>query len=126
MRLFNKIRIIFLPHFVVKIMVYLLATVWFPPHKGAEVGKKFLEVAKKFPEDKSLGKLVLDGALMRTRYGIKAITISKVKEGKLDDALARVSEMLAFYSEIEGVNSRVDTMATLLESLDIVGIKIPE
>ncbi len=84
------------------------------------------QVAKKFPEDKSLGKLVLDGALMRTRYGIKAITISKVKEGKLDDALARVNEMLAFYSEIEGVNSRVDTMATLLESLDIVGIKIPE
>lgn len=111
---------------MVKIMVYLLATVWFPPHKGEEVGKKFLEIAKKFPEDRSLGKLVLDGALMRTKYGIKAITISKVKEGKLDDALARINEVLALYSEIEGVNSRVDTMATLLESLDTVRLKVPE
>ena len=117
---------ILLSHFMVKSMVYLLATVWFPPHKGEELGKKFLEVGKKFPEDRSLGKLVLDGALMRTKDGIKAITISKVKEGKLDDALAKVNDMLAFYSEIEGVNSRVDTMATLVESLDIVGIKIPE
>ena len=107
-------------------MVYLLATVWFPPHKGEEVGKKFLEIAKKFPEDRSLGKSVLDGALMRTKYGIKAITISEVKEGKLDDGLARVSEILALYSEIEGVNSRVDTMATLVESMEMVGLKPPE
>ena len=106
-------------------MVYLLATVWFPPHKGEEVGKKFLEIAKKFPEDRSLGKSVLDGALMRTKYGIKAITISEVKEGKLDDGLARVSEILALYSEIEGVNSRVDTMATLVESMEMVGLKPP-
>jgi len=106
-------------------MVYLLATVWFPPHKGEEVGKKFLEIAKKFPEDRSLGKSVLDGALMRTKDGIKAITISEVKEGKLDDGLARISEILALYSEIEGVNSRVDTMATLIESLEIVGLKPP-
>ena len=107
-------------------MVYLLATVWFPPHKGEEVGKKFLEIGKKFPGDKTLGKVVLDGALMRTKYGIKAITISEVKEGKLDDGLARINEILALYSEIEGVNSRVDTMATLVESLDIVGIKAPK
>ncbi|MBY8981247.1 MAG: hypothetical protein KGD72_12720 [Candidatus Lokiarchaeota archaeon] len=106
-------------------MVYLLATVWFPPHKGEEVGKKFLEITKKFPEDRSLGKSVLDGALMRTKYGIKAITISEVKEGKLDDGLARVSEILALYSEIEGVNSRVDTMATLVESMEMVGLKPP-
>jgi len=106
-------------------MVYLLATVWFPPHKGEEVGKKFLEITKKFPEDRSLGKSVLDGALMRTKYGIKAITISEVKEGKLDDGLARVSEILALYSEIEGVNSRVDTMATLVESMEMVGLKAP-
>ena len=107
-------------------MVYLLATVWFPPHKGEEVGKKFLEIAKKFPEDRSLGKSVLDGALMRTKDGIKAITISEVKEGKLDDGLARISEILALYSEIEGVNSRVDTMATLVESMEMVGLKPPE
>jgi len=111
---------------MVKFMGYLLATVWFPPHKGEEVGKKFLEIMKKFPEDRSLGKTVLDGALMRTKYGIKAITISEVREGKLDDGLARINEILALYSEIEGVNTRVDTMATLVESMEMVGLKPPK
>ena len=111
---------------MVKFMVYLLSTVWFPPVKGEEVGKKFLEVAKKYPEDKSLGKTVLAGALMRTSIGIKAITIFEVKKGKLDAALERVGDILGAYSEIEGVNSRVDTMATLVESLDAIGLKVPE
>jgi len=111
---------------MVKFMVYLLSTVWFPPVKGEEVGKKFLENIKKYPEDKSLGKSVLAGALMRTKYGIKAIAIYQVKEGKLDAALEWVGDILAAYSEIEGVNSRVDTMATLVESMEAIGLKVPE
>lgn len=111
---------------MVKFMVYLLSTVWFPPVKGEEVGKKLLEVVKKYPEDKSIGKTVLAGALMRTKYGIKGISIYEVKEGKLDVALERVGDILAIYSEIEGVNSRIDTMATLVESMDAVGLKAPE
>jgi len=107
-------------------MVYLLSTVWFPPVKGEEVGKKFLEVVKKYPENKSLGKSVLAGALMRTKYGIKSIAIYQVKEGKLDAALEWVSDILAAYSEIEGVNSRIDTMATLVESMESIGLKVPE
>ncbi len=107
-------------------MVYVLSTVWFPPVKGEEVGKKFLEVVKKYPEDKSIGKTVLAGALMRTKYGIKGISIYEVKEGKLDVALERIGDILAIYSEIEGVNSRIDTMATLVESMDAVGLKAPE
>ena len=111
---------------MVKFMVYLLSTVWFPPVKGEEVGKKLLEVVRKYPEDKSIGKTVLAGALMRTKYGIKGISIYEVKEGKLEVALERVGDILAIYSEIEGVNSRIDTMATLVESMDAVGLKAPE
>ena len=107
-------------------MVYLYATVWFPPVKGEEVGKKFLEIMKKYPEDRSLGKTVLDGALMRTKYGIKAITISSVKEGKLEAAQERVDKILAAYSEIEGVNTRLETWATLVDSLEAVGLKPPK
>jgi len=88
---------------MVKLMVYLLSTVWFPPVKGEEVGKKLLEVVKKYPDDKSIGKTVLAGALMRTKYGIKGISIYEVKEGKLEVALERVSDILAIYSEIEGI-----------------------
>ncbi|MCJ7649706.1 MAG: hypothetical protein MUP85_13910 [Candidatus Lokiarchaeota archaeon] len=40
--------------------------------------------------------------LMRTKYGVKVITTSEVKEGKLDAALTRANEILAICSEIEG------------------------
>ncbi|MHA1508659.1 MAG: hypothetical protein ACTSO6_08155 [Promethearchaeota archaeon] len=107
-------------------MVYIFSTVWFPPTKGEEVGKKFLEIAKKFPPDKSLGKTVFPGALMRTESGIKSISMFEVKEGKLEAALERVNKVLAAYSEIEGVNSTLVTMASLAEALELVGLKAPE
>ena len=71
---------------MLKIMGYILSTVWFPPVKGEEIGKKFLEVTKKHPVDKTIVKTILNGALMRTKYGIKAISIYEVKEGKLEAA----------------------------------------
>ena len=111
---------------MVKFMGYIFSTVWFPPTKGEEVGKKFLEVAKKFPPDKSLGKTLFPAALMRTQSGIKSISMFEVKDGKLEAALERVNEVLAAYSEIEGVNSTLVTMATLAEALDLVGLKPPE
>ena len=104
-------------------MVYLLMTVWFPPHKGEEVGRKAVEIMKKFPEDQSIAKTIVNGALMRTKHGIKAIVISEVKAGKLEAAFEQAGEILQLYSEIEGVNSRLDTMATLVESLSTVGLK---
>jgi len=36
-------------------MPYLFLIVWFPPHKGTEVGKKALEIMQKFPEDSTIG-----------------------------------------------------------------------
>ena len=111
---------------MVKFMGYIFSTVWFPPAKGEEVAKKFLEVAKKFPPDKSLGKTLFPGALMRTQSGIKSISMFEVKDGKLEAALERVNKVLAAYSEIEGVNSTVELMATLAEALELVGLKTPE
>lgn len=107
-------------------MGYIFSTVWFPPSKGEEVGKKFLEVAKRFPPDKSLGKTVFPGALMRTKSGIKSISMFEVKEGKLEAAIERVNEVLAAYSEIEGVNSTMYTMASVGEALEMIGLKAPE
>ena len=107
-------------------MGYIFSTVWFPPVKGEEVAKKFLEVAKKFPHDKSLGKNLFPGALMRTQSGIKSISMFEVKDGKLEAALERVNKVLAVYSEIEGVNSTVELMATLAEAMELVGLKAPE
>jgi len=105
--------------------MYILLTVWFPASKGLEVGKKALEINEKIPDDETILKTILPGGLMRTKNGIKGITIFEVMEGKLEEAYARASEILALYAEVEGVNSRIDTMTTAAEALESIGLAIP-
>lgn len=106
-------------------MVYILITMWFPNNKAIEVGKKGVEMAEKFPPDETILKVVLDAGLMRTRDGIKLIAISEVMEGKLEQGLARVNEILEFYTEIEGLNCRFDIMTTATEAMASIGLTIP-
>jgi len=105
--------------------VYILITVWFPASKSLEVGKKALEIIEKVPEDETISKTILPGGLMRTKNGIKGISIYEVMEGKLEEAYNRAGEILALYAEIEGVNSRIDTMATITEAMATIRLAIP-
>ncbi|MFX1445486.1 MAG: hypothetical protein ACFFHV_18880 [Promethearchaeota archaeon] len=107
-------------------MPYVVLTIWFPPHKGREVGLKALEVIKKVSGDKYVGKNILSGALMRTKDGIKGITIAEIKEGQLEAAIAQATDMLEMYSEVEGLNGQIDIMASMGEALSSVGLKVPE
>lgn len=106
-------------------MPYLLVNIYFPPHKGQEIGKKTLEVFQKFPEDPSIAKRVLQGAVMRTKNGILSMSVSEIPEGKLEEAIDRTNELLDAFSEIEGVNAEVLTMSTLVEAMDMIGLKMP-
>jgi hypothetical protein len=106
-------------------MPYLFINVWFPPQKGEEMGKKALEVFQKFPEDTSIAKTAIQGALMRTKNGIKGVTVFEVNEGKLEAAIDRAQEIVDTYSDVEGVNARFDLYATLAESMEMIGLKMP-
>ena len=107
-------------------MAYVVLTIWFPPHKGMELAKKAIEIIKKVSGDKYVGKNILPGAVMRTKDGIKGITIAEIEEGQLEAAFAQASEMAEIYSEIEGVNAEVEIMASMVESLSSVGLKMPD
>jgi hypothetical protein len=106
-------------------MPYLLVNIYFPPHKGQEFGKKTLEVLQKFPEDRSIAKTVLRGAVMRTRNGIRSMNVSEIPEGKLEAAINRANEIVDIFSEIEGVNAEFFTMATMIEAMETAGLKMP-
>ena len=62
-----------------------MATAWFPIDKASEAGNIFIEVSKKFPNDRSLSKLLLNNAIATTKEGYKSVTASEIKEGKLND-----------------------------------------
>ena len=105
--------------------MYILLTVWFPASKSIEVGKKALEVNERFPDDESIMKTILPGGLMRTKDGIKGISVFEVVEGKFEEAYNIATDILAAYAEVDGLNCRIDTMATATESMESIGLTIP-
>lgn len=108
-------------------MVHIMATAWWPPHpaKGAEIAKKAYDAAKKFPPDESLVTLLVQG-FVGDKIGTKSIAIWSVKEGKLEEALNRISDMMRFYEEVEGFTDKIDLMTTIEEAWASVGMKPPE
>lgn len=105
--------------------MYILITVWFPASKSIEVGKKTIEVNERFPDDESILKTILPGGLMRTKNGIKGISVFEVVEGKFEQAYERAGDILSAYAEVDGLNCRIDTMTTGAEAMESIGLALP-
>jgi len=88
-------------------MVLLINTVYFPADKAAEVGKKYIEVLKKYPPDRSIAKTISVG-VKTTIKGIKVLGISDVKKGKLEEAYQRLTESSLMYASIEGFKYKIE------------------
>jgi hypothetical protein len=108
-----------------KKMPYVIITALWPSDKSDETAKMFFEVMKKYPPDDSLGTPVVPAAFNSTLQGIKAITITEAKKGKLEDLLIRVGNVLAMYRNIQGYEAQVETYSTLEEALGSIGLSLP-
>ena len=108
-------------------MVIVMITVWFPHAKASEVGKMFIEASKKFPGDTSLSKQLLNNAVAATKEGYKVVSASEIKEGKLREYFAQISKLLIFIAKgIEGYKYEIEVMSSIVEAMDILGLKPPE
>ena len=76
-------------------MVYVIVSAKFPHSKAKEVGKRYLEIVKKYPLDKSLEKQIFRGAIRSTGDAISTIGISEPREGKLKEFILRKQDMQA-------------------------------
>jgi hypothetical protein len=106
-------------------MVYMVVTTTYPSHKEDEVGEKYIEVLKKYPPDRSLGKQVVPLAVKPAHDGMKAMSIIDVKEGKIGEALNLVVRMLSEYLSIEGYEYAIDIWATQAEAMEFSGMTLP-
>ena len=103
-----------------------MTTVWLPHAKASEAGKVYLEALKKFPQDRSLAKDLLDNAVAATKEGYKVVSASEVKEGKLKEYLALANKQLIFFAEsIEGYKYQIEVMSSLIEAMEVLGLKLP-
>jgi len=107
-------------------MPYIIVTASYPLTKATEVAKKYLEVRKKFPPDRSLGKEVVQVAVNTNKKGIEVMSISEVKEGKLEDALKLAGDSMIPYFPIEGFKYKIRVWSTIIEAMEYIGMKAPE
>jgi len=106
-------------------MPYIVITNWFPSNKAMEAAEKYLEERKKYPRDRSLGKMVVE-ALKSDERGIVGFSVINVKEGKLEESLLREQNIQVMYHDIEGYRYKIDVWWNITEALAMVGMKAPE
>lgn len=76
----------------------------------------------KYPPDNSLGTRIVPGAVTTTLQGIKMISITEVKKGKLDDIMNRAATQMAMYYSIQGFEYTIERYATLEEAMSTLGL----
>lgn len=106
-------------------MVFLVSKSWYPTHKAKEVAKKYFDVIAKYPGDESVGEGVVQAATRTTKDGVNAMTIFKVKKGKLEESRTRMLNAMAMFNEIEGFEYTIEIWSTIEEALATLGMKLP-
>ena len=104
-----------------------MTTVWIPHAKASEAGKMFIEAVKKYPGDKSISKQLLNNAVAATKEGYKVVSADEVKEGKLKEYTALLNKILIFLAKgIEGYRYQIENLSSIVDAMDILGLKPPE
>jgi hypothetical protein len=107
-------------------MPYIWVTAWYPSHIRDEVIKKWVESNRKFPDDPSLAETVVNIANKATKDGSKLVNIFLVKEGKLQEALTYIGKTMIMFQDIEGFEYKTELYATIEESMESLGVKMPD
>ena len=106
-------------------MPYIFVTTWYPSHKVTEVVKVYLEMLKKYPEDESLVETIIPAAVNTGCEGIKSLAVTKVKEGKLEEALTRTGTQMAIFHGVEGFEYSTEVWSTIEEAMAMIGKSMP-
>jgi hypothetical protein len=107
-------------------MVLLMITVWYPHDKSMDVAKKYIELNKKYPPDRSIAKTLVIG-VTASKEGIKVIALASVVKGKFEEALALQSTFQREFSQgIEGYKYKIETLMDITEAYATVDMKAPE
>ncbi|MFX0058350.1 MAG: hypothetical protein ACFE85_14805 [Candidatus Hodarchaeota archaeon] len=99
---------------------------WWPHGQSAKVGKIYLEVMKKFPDDKTISKPVLRSAIWALKDGMYSTTISAIQPGKVKDSMDLAMKRLLMMAEsVEGFKYEVHIAYDLVEGMPLVGLAAP-
>lgn len=107
-------------------MPYIITTSVYPPDRANEVAERYIKALQEFPPDKTLGKEIIPAAVKSTQKGIRVMGVVQVKEGKLEEALARNVKFMQLFMSIPGYTYTTDINLNINEALGLIGLSLPE
>jgi len=94
--------------------------------RAENVGKKFVEVMSRYPDDPSVSEAILHGAVSQTAEGIRVIGVLAVKDGKVKEAMdLETRRMLEYARAIEGFRYCIDVAYDVVEAMGVIEMKSP-
>jgi hypothetical protein len=99
-------------------MIFLL-TVWYPPNKSIELGKKLLKALKMPPFIKKWQVFSATGGV----DGLKAYHLIMSERGKGDEALIEITKTLVPFWEIEGYKYNIEVLMGVQDAFKVVGLQ---
>jgi len=109
-------------------MPHIVIFMKYPTRIVKKVAQKSLEALQKnlFPDDESIQETLVLSAWKATEDGIRKLSVTRVKEGKVEEALKAVYKEMIYFSEIEGYEISVEVWGTWQEGFEALGMEIPE
>ena len=107
-------------------MVYIIVVLTYPPHLADEIGKTYIEVMGKVPDDRSISKPVVRAAVEATMEGMKVTAIYDVKAGKIKEALDLATNRMLIFAKIKGLRYSLNTAYDATEAMGLLGMTAPE
>jgi hypothetical protein len=105
--------------------MYIVAETWFPAKKAADVGKLYLEMMQKYPNDRSIAKPIIESSIRSVKDGIHALGVSSIKPGKVKEAMDLVTNRLLMMASIEGYAYEIYITYDIVEAMPLVGLQAP-
>lgn len=98
-----------------------------PSHVINKIVQKTLESMQKnlFPDREDLYEVLVRSTWKFTDEGLEGISITHVKEGKLEEALKSAYKEMVYFSEVEGFEASIEVWGTWQELFEAMGMEIP-
>jgi len=103
----------------------MVTEVWYPPGTESKAGKKYLEVMKKYPDDKSISTPVVPFMVNTTRNGTHTMSIYQVKRGMWEKATDLATKRMLEFSVIEGIRYEIRSYLTAPEAMANINLEMP-
>ena len=107
-------------------MVLIVTQHWWPHGESEKVGKIYLDVMKKFPDDKSISKPILRSAIWAVKDGMFSTTISAIQPRKVKESMnLAMKRLLMIATSVDGFRYEIHIANDLVEGMPIIGLEAP-